>query len=166
METLSYRPLFPPEDPNSFTLSQVIQSVPPSHSKSLKCPSSEITSIGAFSTPLKNILSLELSANKIALLKGIESFPNLKSLDLRNNRITEITALAPLISLKQLESIQLGRNPITTRPLYKLFIIYNNPSITSINSVLVSSKDKSSAETIIQKIESLAKALISNEKVL
>ena len=68
---------------------------------------SEIKGLDKFA---KKIGHLVLSSNNFTEIKGLESFTNLRSLDLHNNNISEIKGLE---NCKSLESIRLSDNQIT-----------------------------------------------------
>lgn len=84
----------------------------PAPTKILSLPDKNITVIDEINPYLASeVESLDLRANRLASLKGIEQFTCLKELDVSENRIQKCEELARLRQLPQLRKLYLGNNP-------------------------------------------------------
>lgn len=63
--------------------------------------------------PLPAITALNLRANRLQSIVGVEKLPSLERLDLRDNRITDPTELARLTGIPHLREIWVEGNPFT-----------------------------------------------------
>lgn len=59
----------------------------------------------------------------------IEQVPNMESLILTGNQMQELGDLDPLVSLKSLNTLSLLYNPVTSRPHYRLYLVYKLPQL-------------------------------------
>ncbi|CDW59947.1 LRR 9 domain containing protein [Trichuris trichiura] len=80
---------------------------------------------------LRRVKSLFFTNNRISCLDPsvAESLPNLKTLVLTNNVFEELGDLEPLASFPKLEYLSLMGNPVTHKPLYRLFVIFTVPQV-------------------------------------
>lgn len=73
--------------------------------------------------PLPAITALNLRANRLSSLAGIERLYPLERLDLRDNKLTDPTELARLTGIPELKEIWVSGNPFTkTHPNYRITI--------------------------------------------
>lgn len=81
--------------------------------------------------PLKRLETLLVANNRIMRLDPdvFHNLPSLKSLVLTNNKLNHLGDLTPLFHAKRLERISLVDNPVINHPNYRLYLIYNIPSI-------------------------------------
>lgn len=84
--------------------------------------------------PLPAISALNLRANRLISLAGIERLYPLERLDLRDNKLTDPTELARLTGIPELKEIWVAGNPFTkTHPNYRVTIFNlfrNTPGFT------------------------------------
>ncbi|KFD72494.1 hypothetical protein M514_04069, partial [Trichuris suis] len=80
---------------------------------------------------LRRVKSLFFTNNRISGLDSsvAESLPNLKTLVLTNNVFEELGDLEPLASFPKLEYLSLMGNPVTHKPMYRLFVIFTVPQV-------------------------------------
>ncbi|TPX33671.1 hypothetical protein SeMB42_g07438 [Synchytrium endobioticum] len=93
---------------------------------------------------------LHLSNNRITRIEpGLaKQLPNLTSLVLSNNQISDLGDLDALIGCKKLEFLSLLENPVMSKKHYRLYIIHKLPSIRVLDFRHVSDKErKESAST-------------------
>eukprot|EP00884_Botryococcus_braunii_P003346 jgi/Botrbrau1/13011/Bobra.0389s0008.3 len=87
--------------------------------------------------------TLVVSDNKIA--GGLDVLktccPNLRRLDLSNNRMASMLALQPLSALSVLQSLELEANPLASLPNYREAIFKLNPALTVIDQQDILGKD-------------------------
>lgn len=80
---------------------------------------------------LRRVRSLLLANNRITRIDPqiAEFLPNLTTLVLTNNNITEISDLEPLSDCKRLQYLSLLDNPVTRKQWYRSWIIWKIPSV-------------------------------------
>jgi Leucine-rich repeat (LRR) protein len=90
----------------------------PTTTNILSLPDRNITTIDEINPYLASeVESLDLRANRLASLKGIEQFSCLRELDVSENRLQKCEELARLRQLPQLKKLYLGNNPFLNEPI-------------------------------------------------
>jgi hypothetical protein len=82
-----------------------------------------------------SLLRLRASDNKLSggLDVLVSCCPNLRKLDLTNNRMATVDALRPLSALSGLHSLEVEANPLALKPDYRQEIFKIIPSLTSLD---------------------------------
>lgn len=78
---------------------------------------------------LTNLLTLQLSHNKMTSLKLFENACTLQSISMVNNLISDVTELYYLRTLLAVTELDLRNNALTSQPHYHDFCIFNLPSL-------------------------------------
>lgn len=88
-----------------------------------------------------------------------ECLPQLDTLVLTNNNLQELTDIEPLKTVKSLTNISFFRNPITTKPNYRYFVIHCLPQVRVLDFQRVKLKERQAAQKLFsgQKGELLKK---------
>jgi len=103
--------------------------------------------------PLLNRLKcLLLNSNRITrIVENLEEFiPNLDSLILTNNLIQELGDLDPLVTLKNLRTVSLLRNPVAAKKHYREYVIYKLPQVCLLDFRKIKMKEREAAETLFK----------------
>jgi len=106
----------------------------------------DITSIANF--PLSPRLStLLLARNRISNIQPnlFQSLPNLTTLILSNNNVTELADLDPLRRFPKLEHLSLIENPVARKENYRLFLIWRIPSLRFLDFQKIKAVDRQQA---------------------
>lgn len=94
----------------------------PEEVEELNVDSCQATQISGITDEFVNLQTLSMTNNELASLKGFPKLPNLRKLDLSDNRI--VNGLDALVGCPELEHVSLSGNPIkeltTLEPLKKL----------------------------------------------
>lgn len=77
-----------------------------------------------------------------------ECLPQLDTLVLTNNNVQELTDIEPLKTVKTLSNLSFIRNPITTKPNYRHFIIYTLPQVRVLDFQRVKLKEREAAKKL------------------
>ncbi|KHJ48792.1 leucine Rich repeat-containing domain protein [Trichuris suis] len=98
---------------------------------------------------LRRVKSLFFTNNRISGLDSsvAESLPNLKTLVLTNNVFEELGDLEPLASFPKLEYLSLMGNPVTHKPMYRLFVIFTVPQVRVLDYKRVRAAERVQANT-------------------
>ncbi|ESO03272.1 hypothetical protein HELRODRAFT_157108 [Helobdella robusta] len=104
---------------------------------------------------LKRIKCLLLSNNHINRIEeNLEiNLPNLQSLVLMNNRMTELGDLDVLSSIKSLQSLSLLYNPVAKKKYYRLYLIHKIPQLKRIDFQKVKLKEKEAASELFKGVK-------------
>lgn len=104
-------------------------------------------SVVAFVMPdYKNLQWVDLSHNYLEKLDySFEGFPQLRTLYLHCNYLTDLNDFAQLSSHQQLKTLMIHGNPLTAVPNFRCFLISVLPNLKKIDSVLVSRKEVDNA---------------------
>eukprot|EP01121_Diplochlamys_sp_Union-15-3_P021527 TRINITY_DN8753_c0_g1_i1.p1 TRINITY_DN8753_c0_g1~~TRINITY_DN8753_c0_g1_i1.p1 ORF type:complete len:243 (+),score=37.42 TRINITY_DN8753_c0_g1_i1:106-834(+) len=99
---------------------------------------------------LTRLHTLFFNNNKISkIIEGIEkALPSLETLVLTNNRLQELRDIDNLSGLKNLKLLSLLNNPITTRPHYRLYVIYKIPSLRVLDFTKIRLKEREAANQL------------------
>ncbi|KAI9598196.1 L domain-like protein [Syncephalis fuscata] len=112
---------------------------------------------------LQSLICCNNRVGRIANELG-EQLPNLETLVLTNNALTELSDLASLGDLKQLTYVTLLDNPVTRREHYREFLIWRCPALRVIDFQRIRDKERVSAKKLFETAEgeltSLAKSII------
>ena len=79
-----------------------------------------------------------------------EYIPNLESLVLTGNHIEELSDIEPLGTLEKLTSLSLLHNPITSKPHYRLYLVYKLPQLRLLDFRKISMKEREEAKTLFK----------------
>ncbi|XP_034243085.1 U2 small nuclear ribonucleoprotein A' [Thrips palmi] len=101
---------------------------------------------------LKRIKCLLLNNNRIVRISDSlgEQVPNLESLILTGNQMQELGDLDPLTNLKNLSTLSLLYNPVTSRPHYRLYLIYKLPQLRLLDFQKIKQKERDEAKTLFK----------------
>jgi len=99
---------------------------------------------------LKRLRMLILNNNRICRFEEHleESLPQLETMVLTNNNVQELTDLEPLKTVKTLTNLSFIRNPITTKPNYRLFVIQCLPQVRVLDFQRVRMKEREAAKKL------------------
>ncbi|CAK7202462.1 U2 snRNP complex subunit [Sporothrix eucalyptigena] len=94
--------------------------------------------------------TLLLARNRIAAIQpGLaDALPNLTSLALASNQLTELADLDPLARLSQLTHLVLLDNPVTKRERYRYWVIWRCPTVRFLDFQKVKNAERSKAEEL------------------
>jgi len=96
---------------------------------------------------LHRLTALFLSNNRlvsIALGLGVK-LPNLDTLVLTNNKIESLAELDSLGEIPHLNMLSLLKNPVTSKPHYRWYVIYKCPALKVLDFKKVSAKEREAA---------------------
>lgn len=101
---------------------------------------------------LKRVKCLLLNNNRIVRLSDSlgEQVPNLESLILTGNQMQELGDLDPLTNLKSLNTLSLLYNPVTSRPHYRLYLIFKLPQLRLLDFQKIKQKERDEAKTLFK----------------
>lgn len=101
---------------------------------------------------LPRIKRLLLNNNRIVRIgEGLEiNLPNLDTLMLTNNSVTELADLEPLTSLKALTMLSLLHNPVVTKRNYREYVIHKFPSVRVLDFKRVKDKERIEAKALFK----------------
>ncbi|KAG8859333.1 U2 snRNP complex subunit [Tulasnella sp. 330] len=113
---------------------------------------------------LKRLTSLLLANNRIAHISSslYNSIPNLASLSLTNNALSELGDLVPLGDLKRLEYLSLMGNPVTEKKWYREWVIFNCKTLRVLDFQRIQDKEKKQAKTLFLTPDDLPTALATS----
>jgi len=99
---------------------------------------------------LKRLKMLILNNNRVCRFEDRleECLPQLETIVLTNNNVQELTDLEPLKSIKTLTNISFIRNPITTKPNYRYFVIHCLPQVRVLDFQRVKMKERAAAKKL------------------
>ncbi|ORX45651.1 L domain-like protein [Hesseltinella vesiculosa] len=98
---------------------------------------------------LKHLL---MANNRIShITNGLEEYlPNLKSLILTNNAMTDLAEVDALATLPSLEFLSFLDNPVSKKPDYRLYVIHKLPQVRVLDFKKVSQKEREQAQAMFQ----------------
>ncbi|KAE8739669.1 hypothetical protein FOCC_FOCC014827 [Frankliniella occidentalis] len=101
---------------------------------------------------LKRLKCLLMNNNRIVRLSDtlVEQVPNLESLILTGNQMQELGDLDPLVHLKSLTTLSLLYNPVTSRPHYRLYLIYKLPQLKLLDFQKIKQKEREEAKALFK----------------
>ncbi|KAK3930129.1 U2 small nuclear ribonucleoprotein A' [Frankliniella fusca] len=101
---------------------------------------------------LKRLKCLLMNNNRIVRLSDtlVEQVPNLESLILTGNQMQELGDLDPLLNLKNLSTLSLLYNPVTSRPHYRLYLIYKLPQLKLLDFQKIKQKEREEAKALFK----------------
>jgi len=113
---------------------------------------------------LKRLESLLLANNRIAHISTTlnKSIPNLTSLTLTNNALSELGDLTPLGLLKRLELLCMKGNPVREKKWYREWVIYNCKSLRVLDFQRIQDKERKAAKTLFLTPDELPTALATS----
>jgi len=118
--------------------------------KALRISSNNITDISPLYTNLNHVLDspsslkwIDLSYNSISTIgSSLEKFENLTVLYLHANKITSLSALKPLTSLKHLHKLSLHGNEIEGQKHYRSYVIWLLPGLQMLDFSCITKQDR------------------------
>lgn len=104
---------------------------------------------------MHRLKQLLLSNNRISrIARGLEeSIPNLDTLILTNNRISNLQDLDPLVPLSKLTMVSLTGNPVVTKPNYRLYVISKLPKLRVLDFKKVKQQEREAAKAAFSSAE-------------
>ncbi|KIM48335.1 hypothetical protein M413DRAFT_440058 [Hebeloma cylindrosporum] len=110
---------------------------------------------------LKRLQTLLLANNRIQNISPsiYLSVPNLRTLVLTNNNISELGDLEPLKELKHLQYLTLLGNPVTEKKWYREWLAWRVPGLRVIDFQRIRDKERAHAKSIFVTAEGLPTAL-------
>ena len=109
---------------------------------------------------MPRLVTLIFNNNYISKIHINEAnLPSLKALVLTNNRINNLNDILNLVPIKSLEVLSLLDNPVATKQYYRLFTIYNIPSLKLLDYKKVTKAERDEAEKLFN--SSTGKAILS-----
>ncbi|KJA26114.1 hypothetical protein HYPSUDRAFT_84910 [Hypholoma sublateritium FD-334 SS-4] len=110
---------------------------------------------------LKRLHTLLLANNRIQNISpSIHlSVPNLQTLVLTNNLVTELGDLEPLKELRHLKYISLMGNPVTEKKWYREWLAFRIPGLRVIDFQRIRDKERAHAKTLFVTADGLLTAL-------
>lgn len=125
---------------------------------------------------LRRLSCLLVNNNRVGrIAEGLEEcIPNLESMILTNNNITELGDLDPLSTLKNLRFLSMLRNPVTSKKHYRLYVIHKIPQLRLLDFQRVKQKEREMAaklfkgkkgQQLAQDIGKRSKTFVPGEKL-
>ncbi|KAG2501609.1 hypothetical protein HYH03_000114 [Edaphochlamys debaryana] len=107
---------------------------------------------------LLRLKQLILNNNRVGrIARGLdEHIPNLDTLILTNNRISNLQDIDPLATLKKLEHLSLHGNPVVTKPNYRLYVVSKLPRLKILDFKKVKQKERDAAKAAFSSEEAQA----------
>ncbi|XP_072019219.1 U2 small nuclear ribonucleoprotein A'-like [Amphiura filiformis] len=101
---------------------------------------------------LKRLSTVLLNNNRICrIAEGLESnLPKLEAIILTNNSIQELGDLDTLASIPNLKTLSLLRNPVTNRKHYRLYVIHRIPQIRLLDFRKVRQREREQAALLFK----------------
>lgn len=110
---------------------------------------------------LNRLQQLLLNNNRISKIeRGLEEHvPNLHTIILTNNALSELGDLEPLMSCKNLTHLSVLDNPVTKKAHYRLYVIYKLPQLHVLDFNKVKLTERKEAEGLFRTSDGLDNAL-------
>lgn len=109
---------------------------------------------------MPRLVTLICNNNHISKIQLSDTnLPSLKALILTNNRVNNLNDILNLVPMKSLEVLSLLDNPVATKQYYRLFTIYNMPSLKLLDYKKVTKTEREEAEKLFN--SSTGKAILS-----
>ena len=104
---------------------------------------------------LNRLQQLLLNNNRISKIDtGLDGYlPNLNTIILTNNALSELGDLEALIECKKLTHVSFLDNPVTKKQYYRLYVIYKLPQIRVLDFNKVKLSEKKEAEALFRKAD-------------
>ncbi|KAI8072225.1 L domain-like protein [Gilbertella persicaria] len=117
---------------------------------------------------LNRLQHLLLNNNRISKIEsGLNNYvPNLQTIILTNNSITELGDLAPLVECKKLTHLSVLDNPVTKKQYYRLYVIHKLPQlrVLDFNKVKLTERKEAAAMFTKDGVENdLARSIADNK---
>lgn len=118
---------------------------------------------------LNRLQQLLLNNNRISKIEsGLEAYvPNLHTIILTNNALTELGDLEPFMTCKKLTHLSVLDNPVTKKAHYRLYVIYKLPQLHVLDFNKVKLTERKEAEQLFRKSDGtdndLAKSITDNK---
>ena len=98
---------------------------------------------------MPRLVTLICNNNYISKIQLSDSnLPSLKALILTNNRVNNLNDILNLVPIKSLEVLSLLDNPVATKQYYRLFTIFNIPSLKLLDYKKVTKTEREEAEKL------------------
>lgn len=104
---------------------------------------------------LNRLQHLLLTNNRISKIEtGLNNYvPNLHTVVLTNNALSELGDLEPLIECKKLTHLSILDNPVTKKPHYRHYLIYKLPQLRVLDFNKVTLNEKKEANNLFRKAD-------------
>lgn len=101
---------------------------------------------------LKRLKCLLMNNNRIVRIsENLEQYlPNLESLILTNNNITELGDLDPLATLPNLKTLSLMHNPVAIKQHYRAYVAFKLPELRLLDFRKIKQKEREEANTLFK----------------
>jgi U2 small nuclear ribonucleoprotein A' len=101
---------------------------------------------------LHRLKSVYLHNNRVASIEGElnRNIPNIETLMFTNNKLVNLTDLDPLACLAKLTTLSLIGNPVTTRPHYRMYVIYKVPQLKTLDFQKIKLKEREEAARLFK----------------
>lgn len=115
----------------------------------IDCSDNDIRILGNFPR-FPRLSGLVAARNRISHIQPSlsEALPNLRTLVLTANALAQLADLDPLAGFKKLEFLSLLDNPVTSRPNYRLYVIWRNPNLRIFDYQKVRESERSEARRL------------------
>jgi len=95
---------------------------------------------------MKRLNAIIMNNNYISRIGQIGgNLPELKTLILTNNKVSNLSEVNNLMSIKKIEILSLLDNPVVLRPNYRLYVIYQLPNLRLLDYLKVQKKERDEA---------------------
>jgi len=108
---------------------------------------SELTDVSLIQE-VPNVRILSLSVNHIDTLKHFASLFKLQELYMRRNNIKALSEIIYLAKLRDLRTLWLGENPVSSTPFYREFVIKTLPSLTKLDDKAITDDERRYAASL------------------
>lgn len=114
----------------------------------------DIAQLGNFPLQLR-LRTLFLAQNRISNIQPnlASTIPNLQTLVLTKNRITELADLDPLAGFKKLVYLTLMGNPVASKENYRLWVIWRCPNVRYLDFVKVRDVERKAGLDLFGSVE-------------
>jgi len=130
----------------------------------IQLPGKRIHHLDEVSSIYHNISYLNLADNYIHKLEGLGQFISLRTLNLSNNDLEHKKDVAEIFELKELEELDLSRNPISHLNTYRLLMVNKIPSLEVLDNQSITPEERLFAQNFIKKQKTLTNLILANEQ--
>jgi len=99
---------------------------------------------------LKRLRMLLMNNNRVCRFEDNlqESLPQLETLTLTNNNVSELIDIEPLKTVKSLRNLSFLRNPVATKPNYRLYVIHCLSQVKVLDFQRIRMKEREAAKKL------------------
>jgi len=99
---------------------------------------------------LQTLIMANNHINRLGSSLG-NALPELNSLILSNNKLSQLKDLFPLSTLSSLQLLSLRANPVCTQPLYRMFVIHLLPSLHVLDFAKIRPREREESKALSKK---------------